>query len=355
MKIRLAILEKDVSYLNRFVNVFSTKYAEKIEVYSFTDKQVAFATLDENRIDVFISSDAYEINVGELPKRCGFAYFVDSPDVEMVNEERAICKFQKIDLIYKQILSLYSEKAGNISDLKIGDERTSVIAFASPSGGVGCSSVAAACALYYAAKGKRVLYLNLERFGSSDRFFQGEGQFDMSDVIFAIKSKKANLALKLESCVKVDPRGVHFFSETKNAMDMLELKNEECSHLISELKISGLYEYIILDVDFMMGKDMLALYHQTNRMVWVGDGSEISNGKITRAYKVIETVEASKGVPLRNKMCMIYNKFSSTGTSSIIQGLELKHIGGIEMIKPPVVQQVITHISKNEVFEKILE
>lgn len=355
MKIKLAILEKDVSYLNRFVNVFSTKYAEKIEVYSFTDKEVARSAIEENRIDVFIVSDAFEINVSNLPKRCSFAYFVDSPDVESVNDIRAICKFQKIDLIYKQILSLYSEKAGNISDLKIDDDSTTVIAFASPSGGVGCSSVAAACALYYAAQGKKVLYLNLERFGSADRFFQGEGQFDMSDVIFAIKSKKANLALKLESCVKVDPRGVHFFSETKNAMDMLELKNEECTHLISELKISGLYDYIILDVDFMMGKDMLALYHQTHRMVWVGDGTEISNGKITRAYQVIETMEASKEVPLTNKMRLIYNKFSSGGTSSIIEGLGLKHVGGIEVIKPPVVQQVITHISKNAVFESILE
>lgn len=32
MKIKLAILEKDISYLNRFINVFSTKYADKMEI-----------------------------------------------------------------------------------------------------------------------------------------------------------------------------------------------------------------------------------------------------------------------------------------------------------------------------------
>ena len=354
MKIKLAILEKDASYLNRFINVFSTKYAEKMEIYSFTDKDVAMTALVESRIDVFIASDAYEIDVTLLPKKCSFAYFVDSPDVESVNEERAICKFQKIDLIYKQILSLYAEKANNISDFKIGDETTKVIAFASPSGGVGCSSVAAACALHFATQGKKVLYLNVERFGSADRFFAAEGQFDMSDVIFAIKSKKTNLALKLESCVKVDPRGVNFYSETKNAMDMLELKNEECVQLISELKISGTYEYIILDADFMVGKDMMALYHQCNCVIWVGDGSAVSNGKLVRAYQVLATMEANADVPLTSKMRLIYNKFSNK-TSTVVEGIELKNIGGVARFEHALTQQVITHIAGMEMFDKIFE
>lgn len=354
MKIKLAILEKDASYLNRFINVFSTKYAEKMEIYSFTDKDVAEKAIETNRIDVFIVSDLFEVNVEVLPKRCGFAYFVDSPDVESVNGQRAICKFQKIDLIYKQILSLYAEKANNISDFKMGDDTTRVVAFTSPSGGVGCSTLAAACALHYAAQGKKVLYLNLERYGSSDRFFSGEGQFDMSDVIFAIKSKKSNLALKLESCVKVDVRGVQFFSETKNAMDMLELENEECAQLISELRISGTYEYIILDLDFMVGKDMLSLYHKADRLILVGDGSDISNGKILRAYQVLSTLEAKIEAPLASKASLIYNKFSSK-TSTVLEGIELKNIAGMSKIEHATTQQIIEHIAGNEMFDRIFD
>ena len=354
MKIKLAILEKDASYLNRFINVFSTKYAEKLEIYSFTDMEVALTAIEDNRIDVFISSEVFEIDVKSLPKKCSFAYFVDSPDVESLNDERAICKFQKIDLIYKQILSLYAEKATNISDFKIGDERTNVIAFASPCGGVGSSTVAAACALHFASMGKKVLYLNVERFGSADKFFEGQGQFDMSDVIFAIKSKKSNLALKLESCVKVDPRGVHFYSETKNAMDMLELKNEECVQLISELKISGTYEYIILDTDFMVGKDMLALYHQANCVIWVGDGSAISNGKLLRAYQVLSTMEANLEMPLTSRMRLIYNKFSNK-TSTVLEGIEIKNIGGVPRFEHATTQQVITQIAGMGVFGNLFD
>ena len=60
MKIKLAILEKDASYLGRFINVFSTKYAEKMEIYSFTDKDVALNALNESK-DAIIGYIEYEL------------------------------------------------------------------------------------------------------------------------------------------------------------------------------------------------------------------------------------------------------------------------------------------------------
>ena len=63
MRIKLAILERDQSYLNRIVTAFSTKYADKFEIYSFTDKDMAIATLGTARIDVLVASDAFDIDV----------------------------------------------------------------------------------------------------------------------------------------------------------------------------------------------------------------------------------------------------------------------------------------------------
>lgn len=221
MKIKLAILEKDENYLNRIMTAFNTKYADKFEIYSFTDQNIAMSTLENARIDVLVASDVFDIDFSAIPKRCGFAYFVDSADIDTVREQRAICKFQKADLIYKQILSVYSEKAGSVSGIKLGDESAKLFAFCSVGGGTGASSMAAAAAMHFAAKNKKTLYLNLEKLGSSDSFFSGEGQFDMSDIVFALKSKNTNLPLKLESCVKQDESGVYFYSQTKVALDML--------------------------------------------------------------------------------------------------------------------------------------
>ncbi|MEE1517999.1 MAG: chromosome partitioning protein ParA, partial [Lachnospiraceae bacterium] len=150
MKIKLAILEKDTSYLNRLVSAFGTKYADKFEIYSFTDKAVAMDNIDKAKIDVFVAGSEFEIDTEILPRRCGFAYFVESIEIDTYKNQMAICKYQKADLIYKQILSIYSENAGNISGLKLGEDVSRVIFYTSVSGGTGSSSMAVATAMHYA-------------------------------------------------------------------------------------------------------------------------------------------------------------------------------------------------------------
>ena len=89
--------------------------------------------------------------------------------------ETAICKFQKISRIYQQILNLYSEVAADIVTASSGENnRTKIISVLSPAGGVGCSTIAAACAKALCQNGRRVLYLNLEKYGSTKILFQGE-------------------------------------------------------------------------------------------------------------------------------------------------------------------------------------
>lgn len=353
MKIKLAILEKDQNYLNRIVSVFGTKYADKFQIYSFTDMEVAFSTLETAKIEVMVASDAFEIDVKKLPKRCGFAYFVDSPDVELLNGQRAICKFQKADLIYKQILSIYSENAVNVSGLKFGEDSSKIIFFQPVSGGVGASSMAAACAIYFATKGKKTLYLNLERFGSSNAFFSGEGQFDMSDIIFALKSKKANLAMKLESCVKQADNGVFFYSESKIALDMLELGSEDVMRLISELQLTGSYDYIVVDTDFSIDKAALNIYRKAHSIVWVGDGSELSNTKIFRAYNALNTIDQNADSPLLNRTVLVYNKFSNK-TGKMIGEIGIKAIGGAPRFEHATTAQVLGQLSTKDMFNVLM-
>lgn len=353
MKIKLAILESDQAYLNRIVSVFGTKYADKFQIYSFTDAEVAFETLETAKIEVLVASEHYEIDFNNLPKRCGFAYFVDSPDVEMLNGQRAICKFQKADLIYKQILSIYSENAGNVSGLKLGDDSGSVIFFQPVSGGVGASTMAAACAVHFAAKGKKTLYLNLERFGSSDLFFNAEGQFDMSDIIFALKSKKANLAMKLESCVKQDETGVFFYSQSKVALDMMELNSEDILRLISEVQIAGSYDYIIIDTDFSISREALNVYRKAHTVVWVGDGSEMSNIKLLRAFNALNILEQNADSPIPNRLALVYNKFSNK-TSKVLEDIGIKNIGGAPRYEHASSAQVVEQLAMKDMFNAIM-
>ena len=353
MKIKIALLEKDKSYLSRITAVFGTKYADKFEIYSFTDQDVAMENLDRAKVDVLIASEGFNIDKAKLPTRCGLAYLVDSADIDMVNDERAICKFQKADLIYKQILSVYSEKASSITGFKMNSDEGKIVLFCSPSGGVGCSTAAAACAMHMAETGKKTLYLNLEKFGSADLFFEGEGQFDMSDIIFALKSKKANLHLKLESCLKQSEGGVNFYSQPKVALDMLELSTEEILRLLSEIQLMGEFSYIVIDADFALDKDTLKLYRQAQDIVLVGDGSEMSNTKICRAVDALTIMEQNADAPLTNRLSFIYNKTSSK-TSQVLELDCLRVLGGAPNYEHATTAQILSQLAPMDLFNKIL-
>ncbi len=353
MKIKLAILDKDINYLHRIVTAFGTKYAEKLEIYSFTDITVALQSLDESKIDIMLASDVYEIDAELLPKRCAFAYFVDNADIETKYGQPTICKFQKADFIYKQILSIYSEKAGSISGIRMDDDSARIIIFSSPCGGVGTSTVAASCAVHFANMGKRTFYLNLERYGSADLFFNAEGQFDMSDVIFALKTRKANISMKLESAVRQDICGVCYYSQSKISLDMLELDASDIIRLISEIKLTGNYDYIIVDMDFSLDKNILDVYRQAHALTWVGDGSEISNNKILRAFEALTTKESGAEAPLTNRLSLLYNKFGSKNSRKL-EGIEIKNPGGAPKFENASVQQIVSQLSPMGIFEKII-
>ncbi|MGN0480836.1 MAG: chromosome partitioning protein ParA [Lachnospiraceae bacterium] len=350
MKIKIAFADRDKNYLNKLVATFVNKYSDKLEVYSFTEISNLMEVIGEIKLDVILASDAFEIDFSKIPAKCAFAYFVDGIDIKTVNKQRAICKFQKIELMYKQILSIYSENAGNLSSAAINEGGTNIIVFSSPCGGVGTSIMAAACAVHYAMMGKKVIYLNFENYGSSDLYFASIGDADMSDLIFAIKSKKTNLSIKFESCVRQDKSGVFYYSPSKVALDMLEFSNEERMQLLSEINFSGTYDYIIVDSRFRL--DKLDLFNMATRIVLVGDGSETSNTKISRAYTAVQFLEDKKDLNLTGKMRLIYNKFSNK-TSRQLEIADLKFIGGSPRFEHATERQVLEELSKKQMFEEL--
>ncbi len=354
MKIHLALLENDKSYLNRIISVFNTKYADKLEIYSFTEKQTALSALRAYRIDVLLAGESFDIEREEVPPRCGFAYLVDTADIESVRGEAALCKFQKAELIYKQILSIFSDKTSAITG--VGSEHAQggkVIAFFSVSGGTGCSTAAAAGAIFLARKGKKVLYLNLETFGNPDLFFQGEGHGTFEDIIYAVKSKKSNLYLKLESVVRRDETGVFFFSKTPVALDMNELKEEEIRRIVAEARTSCEYEYIILDMAFSFQKERLGQFCECSQVVMVSDGSVISNNKAERMLEALEIMERQQDKNLLGRLCILYNRFSSH-TSEKFKNRDIHEIGGIKRYEGYEIKDLLQELSRLPVFDSII-
>lgn len=354
MKIKLAILDKDTAYLQRIVSVFNNKYADKLEIYSFTDQEMALETVQKAKIHVLLAGEGYPIKPEELPQRCAFAWFVETPDIEHIDQCAAICKFQKISRIYQQILNLYSEVAADIVTTGNGENnRTKVISVLSPAGGVGCSTIASACAKALCRNGKRVFYLNLEKYGSTNMLFQGDGTETLSDALYAIKSGKANLSMKLEGIVRQDRSGVYFLTECNVVLDRLEMKREELDVLLQQIKLGEGYDNIILDMDFSFDALEMEAMRQSHNILVVSDGSENANTKIQRVFEAINILEQRGGSELTNKILLLYNKFYAQ-TGKQLENSYFPVLGMIPDFKGMKLQQIIEEIAKTNVFESLM-
>ena len=351
MKIKLAILESDPNYLKRVVPVFNNKYANELEVYSFTDVDAAKDCLTEKGIDVFLANNTFKIDFSEIPPKCGFAYLVESLDIDRIDNHKAVCKYQKAELIYKQILSIYSEQVPNITgspNLENGAMKT--VAFTSPCGGVGTSTVAAAYAIFLANNGYRVLYLNADVFGSADMFFACDGQFDFSDVIYAVKSNKTNRALKLQSTVKQDASGVYFYSPVKVPLDMMEMQREDYGILQNELKLLGCYDYVVLDMPFPKSMDEMKLFELCNSVVLVSDTSEMSADKMARVMCSVQILDGGLPVPLQPRLSLLFNK----SAAPLLSEHEIRVLGSIPTYQQVSPAQMAKQLSLSDLFGQLI-
>lgn len=351
MKIKLAMLESDSSYLHRVVPLFNSKYAEELEIYSFTDVDAAMDSLEEKKIDVFLASDSFKIDFAQIPKRCGFAYMVDSLDINSIDNHKAVCKFQKGELIYKQILSIYSEHVPNISGVPSSQNGAmKTIAFSSPCGGVGTSTVAAACAIALANAGQRVLYLNTEIFGDADMFFSCDGQFDFSDVIYAVKSNKTNRAMKLQSTVKQDQTGVYYYSSVRIPLDIMEMGVNDYLTLQNELKALGCYDYVVMDVEFPKTQGAYKLFEFCNSIVLVAGNSDTSEAKLNKAIRGIEILDGQSDSSMQPRMWLLRNMVSNNETRQN----ELRILGTFPVYETVSSAQMAKQLSLSNVFSQLM-
>lgn len=332
MRVKLAILHSDTNYLNRLTSALETKYHNHLLLYTFTNLEKALEALDAEKIDVLLADDTFEINAEVLPEKCGFAYLVDSPELDTLQGHPAVCRFQQTELFYKNVLNIFSEVLGDASVRNPYSDRGKVILFSSPCGGSGTSTLAAACAAHFALAGKQSLYLNLEDFGGADAYFSSEGVADMSDVVYAVKRRRGSLPIKLESYARRDSSNTCYFSTAKMALDMLELTIADRQELISVLAESGGYDYVIVDMSFSLSKESRELFQKAHALVWVSDGTAVANQKTAKAYEAMRVLEQGSTASLADRVCLLWNKIPA-GMESELPALGMPVAGTVAKVR----------------------
>lgn len=355
MKIRLVLLDRDPNYLNRLSSALGSRDDCSIEIYSYTDPEQALSFLEKLGSCVFIASDKFDISPETIPEGVCHVWFTENSAAVEHNGRTAICKYQKAEAIFREILSVYAGNSSGAECDKRGEgagSDTKVYGFFSCGGGSGASTAAAACAVRFASSGKKTLYLNLERFGTSEIFFPSESRVRIGDLIYAIKSKRSNLALKLKSAVMTSGEGVRFIGSCKAAPEVMEIEEEDIRMLLGQLKMTGEFDYIIVDADLLLEGAELELMRQATANILVSNGEHIANEKLDRIYAAMDIIAVRDDIPFPPTW-ILYNRFSSkSGTASKNTGFAV--LGGAPRYEGGSPGHIVKRLSEMAFYDALL-
>lgn len=352
MKLKVAVLDQDLEYVNRLVRAFQQKYSDKILLSVFSGEDKLYQSLKKSHMDIILAEQSMKIEFDRIPENSIVGYLSTIADAEEIDGIPVIYKYQRIDLIYNLILDMYAE---NLSNIKLRRNGTAgeIVLFTSVQGGAGTSTAAAAYAMKKSFDGSRVFYLNLEDFGNSGLYFEGEGVLSFSDVIYSLKSRKSNLVIKMESAVRTDDSGVEFFYPCRNAYDMLELNDHEIGELIEGISQMKEYDEIVIDLSGNITERLLMLMKDyADSIVYVSDGSAAGNWKFERFCEVAGVMEQRNELGILEKTGLLYNRYSSK-TSDQLGSAAVPIFGGIHRFEGLTGKALVKEIARTEAFNRI--
>lgn len=343
MKYKVAIVDNDELYLGRICRIFGEKYADKLTIYSYTSVETYQEGKESNRFDLVLYAEGI-IAPQDIPQGVPAAFFVGQNDINKVDDFPAISKFQKHEMLLKQMMDLCLDRENTHYTKKnaLGNI-TKVLLVTAAKGGIGATTIAVSAAKHYAQLGKKVLYISLEKNPSSNIFFQSTEEVTFSDVIYTLKSKKTNMISRVENIVQKDDSGVYFFKACKTLFDINELTKEDIQTFLKEICSMGSYEYIVVDAFLEFNETGHFMCEYADDILIVADGSRIGKVKLENLKNAMTIWDNQSDVRFLSKSCILFNKLDSK------YGLET------EKLEIPIICEIPKYrgVEENKITEEI--
>lgn len=355
MKIRVFICSEDKIYCEKLVNYFNAHYYDKFQWDICTQLQYMRQAVRKDKTDIVLigeelREELWESDRGLLEGKL-WAYLRDNESGQN-DGELYFKKYRRADEIYRDLLDFYAKKEHiNYENLSIIGSKTTFIAFVSAGGGNGASTIACAAAKA-CSQMEKVLYLDLKEIGSGRLSFMGENKAGFDELIYAIKSRRNILELKLESSVSRDEAGTYYFQECTNPMDMQSLSAEDIRELMRVIGKTGVYDKVMIDQGNGLGDKEMMVMSMANRVAVITDRSEAAEYKLQRYLRFIHTAEETRHVDIVSKMCIYYNKIIK-GMGLPEQVSQIRVGGSFPMIENGNYAGIVDRLSKMELLQEL--
>lgn len=345
MNIKLAIADADLEYVERLMNVLEGYDGVSLSVY--TDKNAFEYALSTKRFDVVLfSPTVYEGQVSLGKSTLGILLLDERMMIpESCKVFKKIKKYQKISRIYQQILSLYSEISQNMGGI-LGQSSVKTIAFYSPVGGAGKTTMALASATKFAQQGYRTFYINLEDMASEECYLPQTGERGLSEVV-AHLGDNINIAMKIQGLLQTKVPGLFYLNHFDSPNDINDINEQEMAELLDEFKKSGLFDMIVVDLGCALNERTKSVFDVADKIVLVEKTDGISLSKIKLFLRQMHIMNE-----FGEKMVRVLN--FDIGRPSMA-ATEVPIIGKISAAQNPDAAQLITVIANDQNSNFILQ
>ena len=350
MKYKVAIVDTDSLYLSRITKVFGDKYSEKLDLFAFSNFESFDNNKDKNKFDVVMFAEGM-IEANQIPEKMVAVFLISENDIDKIDGIKTICKYQRHEIILKQIIELCLDSA-NVHYTKkniLGNE-SEIIYVTSACGGTGTTTIAVSLAKSLARSGEKVLYLSFEKNPATNFFFPNKDNASFSDVIYMIKSRKNNLLSRVENIVQKDDSGVFFIQPCRMLFDMNEISVDDLGPLLEELCSMGSYDKVVIDNLLEYNNNGFFMCDYADHILIVSNGTEIGEYKLEKMQEALCIWDEEKNTKIMSKTKVVYNRFSSkNGYQS--PNIQIPILGGTPKYEGIFEKQMTDMIGNLEMFQ----
>lgn len=224
--------------------------------------------------------------VGETLPECavGQTVLLNESGVIRFPEIININKYQEAENVRRELLKLFVQQEEKIYPVLRSIRETGVIGFYSPIRRCLQTGFAIAYSQLLAENG-RVLYLNFEHYASLPWMDQDE-EGDLAALLYYLDGEKYKFMLHMKSMLRSQGNW-DYIAPMRNGTNLSCVREEDWLKLINRCRLSGEYDYIVLDLNESM-QGLLNILGQCNLIYTIVKEDAVAQYKLEKYEHLLE-------------------------------------------------------------------
>lgn len=358
MKWKIGLLDSDTEFTTRLQDAFEEQYPNEIDFSVFSTFDQAVTAAEKLGLQLLLVEDGLYLSGTAA---CPILLLCTQIGVDYEPEDHAyrkVCKYKSVSDWYSLFCSYcrgkFAAGKGRTAELS-GAGHMTLCLFLSGGGGTGTSTAAAAFAMHLARSRKKVVYLNFEPFSSTEQFFIGDGNYDMDDIIFSLRSRKYELNTLLRHALCRDTSGVYFLTPCSSVSDWFSLTGEEILQICDAItKNLGDKTFLVLDMNADATEAFVLPFLYAKKAVLVANGETLGNDKVEQLLNALPLLCNLTAFEVARKTQLLYNRFERVG-GQLLDLPEIGKLGGINRTEADSPRSLMNTLADLGPFQRLEE